>query len=145
MNADEALDFLSQNQPMPSDDILSKHEIDKYDEVRRYFIHAPDVRAIGLFLRSYGEGNGWGVYQLVEDFFYQCNPNDVRQEIQNILEDRDTPASVRYWVTQVSAAFSNEILRPGLEISLESENIDIKEAAKIALSILNEFLSNDIK
>ncbi len=138
MDTEEALDFLSQNQPMPSDAILSQSEIDRYDEIRRYFIKNPDVRAISLFLRSYGDGDGWGVYQLVEDFFYQCNSDDVKKEIKNVLEDESIPDSVRYWVTQVSAAFSDEMLRTGLEISLESENPDIKEAAEIAISILDE-------
>ncbi|AFI90491.1 hypothetical protein F6Q07_21435 [Pectobacterium parmentieri] len=138
MNTEEALDFLSQNQPMPSDALLSKEKIDRYDEIRQYFINNPDVRAISLFLRSYGEGDGWGVYQLVEDFFYQCDPDDVKKEIKIILEDKNIPDSVRYWVTQVSAAFSDKMFRAGLDISLGSENPDIKEAAEIAISILGE-------
>ncbi|MFP1764037.1 hypothetical protein [Lonsdalea quercina] len=138
MNTEEALDFLSQNQPMPSDALLSQDKIDRYDEVRRYFVDKPDARAISLFLRSYGEGDGWGVYQLVEDFFYQCNPDDVKKEIKIILEDKNTPDSVRYWVTQVSAAFSDEMFRAGLEISLGSDNPDIKEAAEITISRLDE-------
>lgn len=41
--------FFSQYQPMPSDALLSQGEIDRYDEVRRYFIKDPDVIAISLF------------------------------------------------------------------------------------------------
>lgn len=138
MNTEEALDFLSKNQPMPADEYLTQSTIDTYDEARRHFIQHPDKKAIPLFLRSYGDGDGWGVYQLVEDFFYQCNPDDVKKEIKTILEDRTIPKSIRYWVTQVSASFVDNSLKHGLEISMQSENIDIREAAEIALSILNE-------
>lgn len=138
MTVDEALSFLSDHQPMPSDEQLTQNLIDKYDEVRKFFISRPDNRAIKLFLLSYGEGDGWGVYQLVEDFFYRCNDNDVKHELKEVLENKTIPNSVRYWSTQMAAAFSDEKLRKGLEVSLQSENSDIKYAAEMALDILNE-------
>lgn len=41
-------------------------------------------------------------------------------------------------MTQLSAAFSDEILRSGIEMSLQSENPTIKETAEIAISILDK-------
>lgn len=73
MTTDEALQFLSNHQPMPSDKDLTEELINQYDSVRCYFISHPDDRAINLFLRSYGDGDGWGVYQLVEGFFINVN------------------------------------------------------------------------
>lgn len=138
MTKENALNFLSRHQPMPSDENLTQDIINEYDEVRKFFIKNPDKRAIELFLRSYGEGDGWGVYQLVEDFFYQCSDIDVKKEIKKVLEDRTISDSVRYWVTQTAAAFNDEMLRNGLEISLQSKNIDIKDAANDAIELLDE-------
>ncbi|MDW6001942.1 hypothetical protein [Vibrio mangrovi] len=138
MNTEDALYFLSQNQPMPPDDLLSQELIDKYDEIRKYFIKKPDDRSIDLFLRSYGEGDGWGVYQLVEDLLYQFPHDIVVKKIKNVLEDTNIPNSVRYWVTQVAAAFNDKILIDGLNISLSSDDVDIKEAAEIAINMMSE-------
>lgn len=138
MTKEEALNFLSRHQPMPPDGNLTQDIINEYDEVRKFFIKNPDKRAIELFLRSYGEGDGWGVYQLVEDFFYQCSDIDVKKRIKKVLEDQTISDSVRYWVIQTAAAFKDEMLRNGLEISLQSKNIDLKDAAKDAIDLLDE-------
>lgn len=138
MNRNEALSFLRDHQPMPDDDDLTQELIDKYDEVRNFFIATPDKETISLFLNSYGNGDGWGVYQLVEDVFYKCHFDDVVLEIKKILENPSVADSVRYWVTQVSAAFSDAKLRKGLEISLNSENEDIRDAAQLSLDMMDD-------
>ena len=138
MNTNEAINFLSKHQPMPADSVLTQEIIDQYDNVRKYFIEHPDIKAIPLFLRSFGDGNGWGVYQVVEDFFYKCPRDEVVLAIKSVLEDETIPDSVRYWTTQAAAAFSDDILRTGIALSLASANEDIKEAALLALEVLDE-------
>lgn len=138
MNRNEALSFLRHNQPMPDDDVLTQELINKYDEARKFFIAYPDKEAISLFLNSYGNGDGWGVYQLVEDFFYKCHRDDVVLEIQKTLENPSVTDNVRYWVTQVSAAFADAKLKKGLEISLKSKNEDIREAAQLSLDMIDD-------
>lgn len=137
MNRNEALSFLRAHQPMPDDSDLTQDLIDKYDEVRKFFINNPDNEAISLFLGSYGNGDGWGVYQVVEDVFYKCDPYYVTLEIKKILENPSVASNIRYWVTQVSAAFPDTKLKKGLEISLNSDNEDIREAAKISLDMID--------
>ncbi|EOC1429061.1 hypothetical protein ACI1AD_004357 [Cronobacter dublinensis] len=136
MTKDEALQFLLEHQPMPSDQLLTQDLIDKYDEVRRFFIENPAKEAIPLFMQSYGDGDGWGVYQLVEDVFYECDINDVVMSISNILENPHTAKGVRYWVTQLAASFPDKRLINGLNISLASDDGDIYEAAVMALDIV---------
>jgi len=138
MNKNEALSFLIAHQPMPDDEDLTQELIDKYDEVRKYFIAHPEKQAIPLFLNSYGNGDGLGVYQVVEDLFYQFESEDVIPQIRNILEDSSTSESVRYWVTQLAAAFPDDSLKKGLELSLKSNNDDIIEAAQLALDIIED-------
>lgn len=56
---------------MPNDYDITQELINKYNNVRLYFSANPAEEAIPLFLQSFGEGDGFGVYQLVEDFFVQ--------------------------------------------------------------------------
>ena len=67
MTVEQGLAFLNAYQPMPDDTELSEELVRAYDEVRRFFIEHPDARCIPLFLKSFGAGDGFGVYQLVED------------------------------------------------------------------------------
>ncbi|WP_448144541.1 hypothetical protein [Pseudomonas silesiensis] len=69
MNTNEAINFLSKYQPMPADSALTQEIIDQYDNVRKYFIEHPDIKAILLFLRSFGDGNGWVFIKLSRIFF----------------------------------------------------------------------------
>lgn len=138
MNRDEALSFLRDHQPMPDDDELTQEVIDKYDEARKLLTADPDKEVISLFLNSYGNGDGWGIYQLVEDVLYKCHRDDVIVEIKEILENPSIADSVRYWVTQVSAAFSDVKLKKGLEISLKSKNEDIRDAAQLSIDMIDD-------
>lgn len=138
MNRNEALSFLRNHQPMPDDDELTQEVIDKYDEARKLLTADPDKEVISLLLNSYGNGDGRGIYQLVEDVLYKCHRDDVIVEIKEILENPSIADSVRYWVTQVSAAFSDVKLRKGLEISLKSKNEDIRDAAQLSIYMIDD-------
>ena len=138
MTKDRALKFLSMHQPMPADCDLTQELIDEYDDVREFFIEHPDREAITLLMKSYGEGDGWGVYPRVEKIFYKCNISDVVTSIQEILEDPYTQKSVRYWVTQHAGAFPDKRLLKGVNISLESDDEDTRDMALMALDFIQE-------
>ncbi|NEN75461.1 hypothetical protein F9B74_03850 [Pelistega sp. NLN82] len=133
MNKQDAITFLKKYQPLPDDEKLTEEIINEYDEIRKFFIDNPDDDVIGLFLHSYGNGDGLGVYPLVEDVLLNCSKEKVILSIKEVLEDINTPNNVRYWVTQNAELFFDDRLRKGLEISLHSENEDIREAATIIL------------
>lgn len=137
MNYEKAWHFLLCHQPMPADEHLTPAIIAEYDNVRKFFIEHPNPKVIELFLRSYGAGDGWGVYQLVEDFFDQCSEFEVKQGIKTVIEDYTISDGVRYWVTQLAGAFNDARLRKGLELSLQSKNPDIRDAAKSAMQLLD--------
>ncbi|EHM44226.1 hypothetical protein [Hafnia alvei] len=132
----DAIEFLKLHQPMPADYDITQELIDKYDDVRLYFVAYPDKNAIPLLMRSFGSGDGFGVYQLVEDVFYKCDFNDVIENIAIILEDTSTIKSVRYWVTQLAVTFSDKRLINGLNISLRSDDEDISFVAASALEFI---------
>lgn len=134
MNKCKAIEFLKQHQPLPDDNDLSSEIIQQYDEIRQFFIQNPDDEVVPLFLRSYGNGDGFGVYPLVEDVLLACSREIVILEIQRVLEDLHISTSVRYWVTQNAEHFVDKRLKKGLLISLEFDNEDVSEIAKMILS-----------
>jgi len=133
----EAFTFLVSHQPMPDDASLTRSLMNSYDEIRKYFEKYPESTVIELFLRSFGDGDGWGIYQLIEGIFYKCPRSDVVAALRRVLEDACIPESVRYWSTQIAAAFADGGLRTGLNISLNSSNMDTREAAALAIEMLD--------
>ena len=134
MNKLQAFDFLKDNQPLPSDELLTESIIAEYDEVRGFFIDKPDKESISLFLNSFGEGDGLGVYQLVEDVFSCFSIDDMLEPLSQALLSQHS--SVRYWCTQICASFPDSRLIPSLRYVLNDERVDTREAAIIALDII---------
>ncbi|UYK87519.1 hypothetical protein [Xanthomonas sacchari] len=138
VNKTDALTFLRAQQPLPDDDQLTQDLIDAYDAARRLFLAAPDHAALPLFLRSFGKGDGWGVYPLVEDLFHACSRGEAIVAIREALEDPLLSDRSRYWVTQLAAAFADPTMRTGLALSLRSESADTREAAQVALERVDD-------
>lgn len=138
MTKKEALAFLALNQPMPNDYDITQELINKYNNVRLYFSANPAEEAIPLFLQSFGEGDGFGVYQLVEDFLYKCDKNIIASNIANILENPLTIKSVRCWCTLLAIAFPDNTLIKGLNISLQSDDEDTRDMAMLSLKMITE-------
>lgn len=138
MNKIEALEFLKLHQPMPADNDITQEMINIYDNVRIYFLAHPDKEAIPLLLNSFGEGDGLGVYQLVEDVFYKCNIDDVVENIASILENPNTIKSIRFWCTLLTMSFPDNRLINGLKISAQSNDADTHDMALLGLKLIGE-------
>ncbi|MEB5695382.1 hypothetical protein MXM31_04165 [Klebsiella aerogenes] len=136
MDKVQAFQFLRLHQPMPADCDITQELIDKYDEVRRFFRTHPDKNAIPLLLQSFGDGDGLGVYQLIEDCFYQYDANDVIACIATILENPHTIESVRYWCTLLTMSFPERRLLVGLDVSVQSSTEDVRDAALSAIKLI---------
>jgi hypothetical protein len=119
MEVEAALAFLSEHQPLPADSDLSEELITRYNDVRRYFIASPDPRCIPLFLNSFGEGSGFGVYQVVDDVLHKYSAEQV---VPHLKAGLGSPyAGVRYWCTHWAADFPSPDLIPGLTSILTSQ------------------------
>ncbi len=122
MNADEGLAFLLRHQPMPDDDDLTQETIDTFDEVRRYFTAHPDPRAVPLLLGSFGDGSGWGVYQLVENAFRKLDRDHVVRSLRVALESPHQ--GVRNWSLQIAMVYRDRSLVPCFKRSLFAQDLD---------------------
>lgn len=137
MTAEEALQFLDEHSPLPDDDDLSDELIGQYDEVRKFFLENPDRRSIGPFLRSFGDGSGFGVYQMIEDVIKQFSAEDVLPHLRDAL--RSPHNGVRYWSLQMVSDFADDSLVPLVIENLTFDDENVRTAAADALS----YIGND--
>ena len=131
MNKAQAVTFLKKHQPLPDDNQIPKAVIEKYDEVRIYFLKNPDKVCMPLLLNSFGEGDGYGIYPLVENVLRNFNPAEVTPYLKEGLSSKYQ--SVRYWCTQIAASFPSSILIDPLAKMLAEQDFDMKYVAITAL------------
>lgn len=136
MDKEKGLNFLKENQPMPNDKNLNESLISMYDEVRRYFLANPDEKCLPLFLNSFGEYGGMGVYQLVEDVILKFNHDKVVDCLLEALKSKYN--GVKYWCAQICALFPDEKLINPLEELLNDLNQDIRMSVITSLSQIQD-------
>ena len=136
MNKENALAFLRKNQPCPSDWEMPDGLMQEYDSVLKYFLSHPDKECVPLFLNSFGDGDGWGVYVMVEPLIEKFMPEDVVPHLACALIVG--PKSVRYWCAQIASAFpSTDLIAPLCEC-LKDNNSGVREFAAFAISRIQE-------
>ena len=133
MNNQEAIEFLEQHQPMPSDELLDTATIARFDEVRKYFFDNPNDQVVRLLLNSFGDCNGFGVYQLVENTILRHSPDVVICELAKSLGSENR--WVKYWSTEIACHYSDPSLEgPLINILLdENSDFDVKYSVLVAL------------
>ena len=134
IDRNDAISFLKQHQPMPDDNNLSKDLINKYDDIRKFFLANPDKECIPLFLNSFSERDGFGVYQLIEDVINKFEKSKVLPYLLKAL--KSGYRSIRYWNTQIAASFPDEKLFEPLEKLLNENDVDIRFAAITSIAQL---------
>lgn len=136
MTTDEAIDFLRTRTPLPSDADLSDELIGQYDEVRKHLQAHPDARAIPLLLNSFGQGSGFGVYQLVEDVLREFPRDEVIPHIVEALKSQRSP--VRMWASQIASRFPDASLLTPLTERLGDTDAEVRSAAADALASIGD-------
>ena len=148
MNKQDAMNFLTNNQPLPNDDELTEEVISKFDGIRKFFLANKDVDCIPLFLNSFGDGSGFGVYQLIENVIIQFHKNEV---LPHLIQALDSPhRGVRSWCAEIASSFPDPILIHPLKKLLLEEDMDIRIMACLSLGAIGgdqvtEILENALK
>lgn len=136
MDKEKALNFLRKNQPMPNDENLNENLIGMYDEVRKYFLDNPDEECLPLFLNSFGEYDGMGVYQLVEDVILNFQHDEVVKYLLEALKSKYN--GVKYWCTQICSLFPDrKLINPLVEL-INDSNEDIRMSVIISLTQIQD-------
>lgn len=136
MNTDEAIEFLSKNQPMADDKDLDQETISTYNLVRTYFLTNYDERCVRLFLNSFGQGSGFGIYQLVEDVIEKYDKKIVVPQLIEALKSKHK--SVKYWSGQIAASFPDKRLLEPLKSLLNSDDFELMSASAMALAMIDD-------
>ena len=132
MDKEVGLRFLKENQPMPNDKNLDESLISMYDEVRKYFLVNPYEECLPLFLNSFGEYDGMGVYQLVEDVILKFKHDKVVECLLDAFRSKHN--GVKYWCAQISALFPDKnLINPLVEL-LNDSNQDTRMSVIASLS-----------
>jgi HEAT repeat protein len=114
--------------------LLSEEVLREFDAARKYFVANPDPDAVPLLLNAFGDGSGYGIYQLVEDAIRPLSPEIVVPQLITALQN--PRPSMRYWVAQVAANFPDPALIPVLAPMLLLTDTDCQAAAATALSFI---------
>ncbi len=140
----EAVAFLQRHQPMSGKEQVDGKCMEKYEEVRRFFIENPDEECIPLFLNSFGGKDGLGVYQLVEDVLLMYNTETVLPYLLQSLNSSND--SIKYWSIQIASNFPDSRLFTPFSKLLQHQDEDIKVAVIIALAqlALNDIYAGEI-
>ena len=138
MTTEEALRFLARHQPLPPENELDEQTIATYDEVRKHFLDVYDERCVDLFLGSFGEGMGLGVYQLVDEVLRKYPHDLVVLSLDRHL--CSSHSGVRFWCLQVATIFPDYTLRPHFKRLVLSGDVDesLFAAQNIALTAREE-------
>jgi len=129
---EEALDFLERHQPMPPDEQLTEALIGEYDEAWRALKDSDDPRVADLLLNSFGEGDGWGVYQLVDEALRSLPRQSVVEALDRSLASPFR--SVRAWSMDMALDFPDTRLIPRALTLLSSDDRDQRVFAAYYLS-----------
>ena len=112
MDGAGALAFLRAHQPMPPDDALEDSLIEQFDTVRKYLIAHPDPACIPLLLGAFGDGMGFGVYQVCDDVLRHFSTAQLAPHLALALaSDR---SSTRWWAAHWAMEFPHPSLFPEL-------------------------------
>lgn len=134
MNAEVALQFLRDHQPLPPTSRIDGSLLRRFDEICRYFAVHLDSRSVPLILNALGDGDGHGVYQLVEETVLAYPESVVIPALQQGLQSPF--ASVRYWSAQIAANYCREELIEPLGQVLDRGSLDECLAAVTALELI---------
>lgn len=132
MNKEEALFFLDKNSPLPDDVNLTKAVIGDFDQVRRLLIREPSLVLLKKYMQSFGNGDGFGVYQLSDDALRSHLPHEAVSAILNGLKSDVYP--VVKWCMHFTAEFPSQEYRPHLHSGLTSADVDMRTWAAMGLS-----------
>lgn len=134
MNKEKAINFLEKHQPMPDDNSPNCTEflLKEYHRVIVYFTENPCDEAIPLVLNSFGKGDGSGIYTLVDDLLLAANHQIVIDTMCDILKNKNTLLSIRYWVTVFAYDFAEK-----------ENNNNLIEALSISKKIVKELLKSE--
>ena len=137
MNREEALRFLCAHQPLPPDASLDEGTVQRFATVRDFFAANPDTACIPLLLNAFGDGSGFGTYQLCDDVFRAYPQSSLTPHLAAALTSPHR--GVRYWAAHWAMEFSApELVTPLVRMLARQEDDDAHYYCLAALQFIWE-------
>ena len=133
MRRDEALNFLSQHQPMPDNPPVQL--LASYKTATATFYEDPDPACIPLLLNSFSEWNEWLVYDFVQCVIRRFSFDQVLPHLVAGL--RGPTSCVRFWCADTARFFPDECLVNPLGELLRNGTAELRLAAASALKAID--------
>jgi hypothetical protein len=140
MTHTEARLFLLDNQPLPPDDKISQDQLNSFDQVRLFLADNPDESFIPLMLNAFGDGSGYGLYQVCDNVFRCFSTPKMAPHLEAAM--RSPHKGVRYWATHWAPEFPDESLIPVLSERTRDKEADTDFFAIFALSVIFQRTGN---
>ncbi|PEJ28303.1 hypothetical protein CN689_22370 [Peribacillus butanolivorans] len=134
MNLNKAVKILNKYNPMPADDQLTQEIVDEYGAAIDYLKLNPHPSCIEPILRSFGEYDGWGLYEEASLILSKFGKNQVLPYLISALQS--TQNGIRYWATHIASDFADRQLIPFLEVCFQDKISDIRENTATALGFI---------
>jgi len=135
MNTEAALEFLRLHQPLQPTREVSNDLLSQFEAVRKHFTCDLDSRCVPLLIGALGEGDGHGIYQMVETTLLAYPEAVVVPALR--LGLASSHGSVRYWSAQFAANYPNGDLLGLLVGVCRKGGIDERLAAVTAIEIID--------
>jgi hypothetical protein len=136
------LDFLRLHQPLPLEAELSAEQIDRFEEVRQFFVENHDDRCIPLLINAVNADGGFGVYQMVEDALQNQTRSVVVSELELALcQGKDHHLA---WVLEWATSFESFELEERIQKYVDHPSADISTNAKLYLNSKSEALGKEL-
>ena len=143
MNKEQALAFLRAHQPMPDtldEDNDCEELIGEWESVCKFFIVHPDIESVPLFLGSFGDEDGYEVYQYFNNVVAELDPDDVAPYLTEALSSPSLPIRIRAAEACSEALSNNPTYIDALLSRIEDigEDQDVRELSANAISLIGK-------
>ncbi|MCA9613403.1 MAG: HEAT repeat domain-containing protein [Polyangiales bacterium] len=138
MTEEDALRFLQLHQPMSDDAELLEDELVTLSSVIEYFTLNPSDEAVPLLLGVFGRGDGFGVYQHVEDALVRQRRGVVVAELARMLGASEGNL---FWILQIAAELPDVSFCDGLEQLAAHEDPEVRAMVVVALEAIGDEVS----
>ncbi|MGG0179117.1 HEAT repeat domain-containing protein [Gottfriedia acidiceleris] len=134
MNINDAVKILNKYNPMPADDQLTQKIVDEYGVAIDYLKLNPHPSCIEPILKSFGEYDGWGLYEEASLILTKFDINHVLPYLITALQSPHN--GIRYWATHIVSDFADKQLLQFLEVCIQDKIPDISENSATALGFI---------
>jgi hypothetical protein len=138
MNIRQALTFLAQHQPMPSDQEVTENLCDTFVECMQFLKKNPEPKSVVLLINTVSEYTGLGMYEMISDVLLKQERTVVLFALKKALNQGNDAVKYRscWWAIDLNAW----CLFKEISALVNSCNTDLSDAAKSYVELRRDYV-----